>query len=106
MKTPEEYFQENVRLPEEGSGQGEPTPAEKAFMEKYMGMGGAPVLSEVRRYDPSEKDSLPGFAKADGSYSLSGLGPIHQKQSKLFNLWDGSNNMNKKQIRKEVEDKY
>ncbi|EPR37304.1 CheW protein [Desulfovibrio sp. X2] len=64
MKTPEEYFQENVRLPEESAGQGEPTPAEKAFMEKYMGMGGASALSEVRRYDPSEKDSLPGFAKA------------------------------------------
>ncbi len=62
MKTPEEYFQESVRLPGEGAGQGEMTPAERAFVEKYLGMGGQ--LGGVRRYDPTEKDSLPGFAAA------------------------------------------
>lgn len=63
MKTPEEYFQESVRLPDETSGAGDMTPAERAFMEKYLGMGGG-TLGAVRRYDPSEKDSLPGFAAA------------------------------------------
>ncbi len=62
MKTPEEYFQESVRLPDEATGQGGMTPAERAFVEKYLGMGEG--LGAVRRYDPSEKDSLPGFAAA------------------------------------------
>ncbi|WP_029893332.1 chemotaxis protein CheW [Desulfohalovibrio reitneri] len=66
MKTPEEYFQENVRLPGEEKG-GDLSSAERAFVEKYMGMGGASELEGMPRLDPRREDSLPGFAAVAGA---------------------------------------
>lgn len=62
MKTPEEYLEESVRPPEADKGQGGLTAAEQAFVEKYLGMAGAPDVSSLKRYDPRGSDSVAGFA--------------------------------------------
>jgi purine-binding chemotaxis protein CheW len=60
MKTPEEYFQDKVELPDE-SGQQNLTGAEQAFVQKYLGTGQV-ALDKVRTYEPKAEDAPPGFA--------------------------------------------
>jgi purine-binding chemotaxis protein CheW len=64
MKTPESYFRDQVRLPDEAGRGGEMTPAEQAFLDKYVGLDQAEVLSRTRRVDPRPED-----------VPLRGLGP-------------------------------
>lgn len=52
MKTPEEYFEENVNLPSEEKQAGNYTDAEVAFMDKYMGIGGQAAFSGIKQVDP------------------------------------------------------
>lgn len=84
MKTPEEYFQESVRLPEETREQGGMTPAERAFVEKYLGMGEG--IGGVRRYDPTEKDSVPGFSAAPKTGGASGTPQALAAAAPVFDL--------------------
>lgn len=60
MKTPEEYFLEKNFLPE---GQGaEYTPAETAFLQKYMGYGEDKAAPAVQMPAPARVEAAPGFA--------------------------------------------
>ncbi|WP_319778932.1 chemotaxis protein CheW [Maridesulfovibrio sp.] len=62
MKTPEEYFVENVNMPSEEKQHGGYTDAEKAFMDKYMGIGGQVAFDNLQRVDPRGDAAMPGFA--------------------------------------------
>jgi purine-binding chemotaxis protein CheW len=60
MKTPEEYFLEKNFLPEgEGAGY---TPAETAFLQKYMGWGEDKAQPAVAVPAPARVEAAPGFA--------------------------------------------
>ncbi|MEW5771884.1 MAG: chemotaxis protein CheW [Thermodesulfobacteriota bacterium] len=60
MKTPEEYFLEKNFLPEgEGAGY---TPAETAFLQKYMGWGEEKPQDAVSMPAPARVEAAPGFA--------------------------------------------
>jgi len=60
MKTPEEYFLEKNFLPEaEDAGY---TPAETAFLQKYMGWGEDKAQPAVAVPAPARVESAPGFA--------------------------------------------
>lgn len=61
MKTPEEYFEENVNLPSEDKQAGGYTDAEQAFMDKYMGIGGQSAFNSLERVDPRGDAAIPGF---------------------------------------------
>lgn len=61
MKTPEEYFIENVNLPGEDRGPEEFTNAEAAFMDKYLGVGGSQVVQDIEPVNPRSSDVLPGL---------------------------------------------
>ncbi|WP_421902790.1 chemotaxis protein CheW [Maridesulfovibrio sp.] len=61
MKTPEEYFVENVNLPSEEKQDGGYTDAEQAFMDKYMGIGGQAAFNSLERVDPRGDAAVPGF---------------------------------------------
>ncbi|WP_432737548.1 chemotaxis protein CheW [Maridesulfovibrio sp. FT414] len=67
MKTPEEYFVENVNLPSEERQSGGYTDAESAFMDKYMGIGGKRAFDGMKRVDPRGNVVLPGFGAAPSS---------------------------------------
>lgn len=59
MKTPEEYVQEKVIPPDEALGSGGMTEAERAFLQKYVGLECDGFLAGVRRVDTPE--AAPGF---------------------------------------------
>ncbi len=61
MKTPENYFIENVQLPEEGRG-GAMSQAEQAFLDKYVGLEQDRLLAKTPRVDPRGDAVLAGFA--------------------------------------------
>lgn len=61
MKTPEEYFVENVNLPSEEKQADGYTDAESAFMDKYMGIGGQAALGNMQQVNPRGDAVLPGF---------------------------------------------
>ncbi|MFW5499402.1 MULTISPECIES: chemotaxis protein CheW [unclassified Maridesulfovibrio] len=61
MKTPEEYFVENVNLPSEEKQDGGYTDAEQAFMDKYMGIGGQAAFNGLDRVEPRGDSTLPGL---------------------------------------------
>ena len=61
MKTPEEYFVENVNLPSEEKQDGGYTDAEQAFMDKYIGIGGQAAFNSLERVDPRGDAAVPGF---------------------------------------------
>ncbi|CCO24066.1 chemotaxis protein CheW [Maridesulfovibrio hydrothermalis] len=63
MKTPEEYFVENVNLPGEERQASGYTDAESAFMDKYMGVGKS-SFENLQRVDPRGEEALPGFKAA------------------------------------------
>lgn len=62
MKTPEQYFVEDVRLPDADDKARALTGAEQAFLDKYLGMDQAGVLAQARRMDPRGEDVVAGFA--------------------------------------------
>ncbi len=66
MKTPEEYFQEKVELPGTVVSGGALTDAEKAFIEKYMGLEDKAALASIRRHDPRGEDAVAGFGPRPG----------------------------------------
>ncbi|WP_027720210.1 chemotaxis protein CheW [Maridesulfovibrio zosterae] len=72
MKTPEEYFVENVNLPSEEKQASGYTDAEAAFMDKYMGIGGKSSFDNIQRVDPRSDVALPGFGSAPQDYSGEG----------------------------------
>lgn len=70
MKTPEQYFVEDVRLPDVTDPGRTLTGAEEAFLDKYLGVDREKVLAQARRLDPRSEDQVAGFsgpadAKAD-----------------------------------------
>ena len=66
MKTPENYFIEDVKLPGEERG-GDLSQAEQAFLDKYVGLDQDGVLSRTPRVDPRGDAVLPGFAAKAGA---------------------------------------
>lgn len=68
MKTPEQYFVEDVRLPDTDDKDRALTGAEQAFLDKYLGVDQAKVLAQTRRMDPRAEDSVGGFAAAPKSF--------------------------------------
>lgn len=77
MKTPEQYFMENVNPPGEGRSVGDLSPTEKAFLEKYMGVGHQDMLSGLRRVDPAAEPGLdmakvlrPAAGQAEAPFDL------------------------------------
>lgn len=62
MKTPEQYFVEDVRLPDVTDPGRTLTSAEEAFLDKYLGVDREKVLAEAKRLDPRGEDSLAGFS--------------------------------------------
>jgi purine-binding chemotaxis protein CheW len=64
MKTPEQYFVEDVRLPDVTDPGRTLTGAEEAFLDKYLGVDREKVLAQARRLDPRGDDSVAGFSAA------------------------------------------
>lgn len=62
MKTPEQYFVEDVRLPDASDSGKSLTPAEEAFLDKYLGVERDSVLAKARRVDPRGEDVVGGIA--------------------------------------------
>jgi len=63
MKTPEQYFVEDVRLPDVVDAGRALTSTEQAFLDKYLGVDQqAKVLAETRRIDPRGEDVVAGLA--------------------------------------------
>lgn len=83
MKTPEEYFVENVNLPDEAKQQDNYTDAESAFMDKYLGLGGRDVLDELKRVDPRRDSRLPGFMPAPELEDFGGKGSGEDFEERL-----------------------
>ncbi len=67
MKTPEQYFVEDVRLPDADDAGRALTGAEQAFLDKYLGMDQDKVLAQARRQDPRGEDVVAGFAPPSGA---------------------------------------
>jgi len=67
MKTPEQYFIDDVRLPDVADVGRELTGAEAAFLDKYLGMERDKVLAQTRRLDPRGEDVVAGMAPAQHS---------------------------------------
>ncbi len=83
MKTPEEYFVENVNLPNEEKQQDNYTEAESAFMDKYLGLGDRDVLDKLKRVDPRGDSHLPGFMPAPELEDFGGEGSEEDFEEKL-----------------------
>lgn len=66
MKTPEQYFVEDVRLPDASDASKGLTPAEEAFLDKYLGVDRDSVLAKTRRIDPRGEDSVAGLSAPAG----------------------------------------
>ncbi len=62
MKTPEQYFIDDVRLPEAADAGRELTGAETAFLDKYLGMDRESVLAKTQRLDPRDEDVVADVA--------------------------------------------
>jgi Chemotaxis signal transduction protein len=67
MKTPEQYFIEDVRLPDVADGDRALTGAEEAFLDKYLGVDRDKVLAQAKRLDPRGEDVVAGIAPAAGA---------------------------------------
>ncbi|SNR82303.1 purine-binding chemotaxis protein CheW [Humidesulfovibrio mexicanus] len=67
MKTPEQYFVENVRLPDVDDAGRALTSAEEAFLDKYLGVERERVLAEAKRLDPRGADVVSGIASESSS---------------------------------------
>ncbi|MBU1231026.1 MAG: chemotaxis protein CheW [Proteobacteria bacterium] len=66
MKTPEQYFVDDVRLPDVTDPGRALTSAEEAFLDKYLGTNRDKVLAQAKRLDPRGDDTLAGFSGPDG----------------------------------------
>ncbi len=62
MKTPEQYFVEDVRLPDVDDAGRALTSAEQAFLDKYLGVEREKVLAQAKRLDPRGEDVVAGLA--------------------------------------------
>jgi purine-binding chemotaxis protein CheW len=65
MKTPEQYFVDDVRLPDVDDAGRALTSAEQAFLDKYLGVEREKVLAQAKRLDPRGEDVVAGIAPAD-----------------------------------------
>lgn len=67
MKTPEQYFVEDVRLPDVDDAGRALTSAEEAFLDKYLGVEREKVLAQAKRLDPRGEDLVAGVSPAGGA---------------------------------------
>jgi len=68
MKTPEQYFVDDVRLPDVVDAGRALTGAEQAFLDKYLGVDQqAKVLAQAARIDPRGDDVVAGMAAGNVS---------------------------------------
>ncbi|PKN06838.1 MAG: chemotaxis protein CheW [Deltaproteobacteria bacterium HGW-Deltaproteobacteria-8] len=70
MKTPEQYFVEDVRLPDVTDPGRTLTGAEEAFLDKYLGVDREKVLAQARRLDPRGDDSLADFSGSEDAAAI------------------------------------
>jgi purine-binding chemotaxis protein CheW len=66
MKTPEQYFVEDVHLPDAVDKGRALTSAEEAFLDKYLGVERERVLAQAKRIDPRGEDVVAGMAAGSG----------------------------------------
>jgi len=69
MKTPEQYFVDDVRLPDVDDAGRTLTSAEQAFLDKYLGVEREKVLAQAARLDPRGEDVVAGIALRDSQES-------------------------------------
>ena len=62
MKTPEEYFQETVTPPEKAKVDQKLSEAEKAFLEKYVGLEQSAILAKMQPVEPERDETQIGRA--------------------------------------------
>ena len=62
MKTPEQYFVDDVKLPDVTDAGRALTGAETAFLDKYLGGEREKVLAEAKRLDPRGEDVVSGIS--------------------------------------------
>ena len=60
-KTPEQYFVESVELPPDKAPAGAMSDAEKAFLDKYLGVEQQALLNSMERIDPTGDPVMPGL---------------------------------------------
>lgn len=65
MKTPEQYFVDDVRLPDVDDTDRVLTSAEQAFLDKYLGVERDKVLAQAKRLDPRGEDVVAALGSAD-----------------------------------------
>jgi len=70
MKTPEQYFVEDVHLPDVTDKGRALTSAEEAFLDKYLGVEREKVLAEARRVDPRGADVVAGLAQGSSQSDM------------------------------------
>jgi len=68
MKTPEQYFVDDVRLPDVDDAGRALTSAEQAFLDKYLGVEREKVLAQAKRLDPRGEDVVAGIAPGAGGH--------------------------------------
>jgi purine-binding chemotaxis protein CheW len=69
MKTPEQYFVDDVQLPDVTDAGRALTGAETAFLDKYLGVEREKVLAEAKRLDPRGEDVVAGISAEGDSAS-------------------------------------
>ena len=103
MKTPEQYFVEDVRLPDVDDAGRALTSAEQAFLDKYLGVEQqAKVLAKAQRIDPRGEDVVAGLgpdAASQGAERANDRSDEHSDERmrnqaeirpRLRPLWPGS----------------
>ncbi len=70
MKTPEQYFVDDVRLPDVDDAGRALTSAEQAFLDKYLGVEREKVLAQAKRLDPRGEDVVAGIAPGAGGHEV------------------------------------
>ncbi|MDP2849120.1 MAG: chemotaxis protein CheW [Humidesulfovibrio sp.] len=69
MKTPEQYFVDDVRLPDVDDAGRALTSAEQAFLDKYLGAEREKVLAQAARLDPRSEDVVSGIVGTESGGS-------------------------------------
>lgn len=85
MKTPEQYFVDDVRLPDVNDATKPLTNAEEAFLDKYLGVEREKVLAQAGRHDPRGEDVVAGLGSTGAADSQAADQPGEHSDENMRN---------------------